>query len=62
MEDDELIGGDAEPGAVWKMLGEGGVRERAGGCPEALGPCPHEQATVSDWDTLERRQRRLEDE
>ena len=44
------------------MLGEGGVRERAGGCSEALGLSPHEQATVSDWDTLERHQRHLEDE
>ena len=40
VDDDELIEGEEDAGAVWKITGEGGVWERTEGCSEAIGPSP----------------------
>ena len=40
VDDDELMEGEEDIGAVWKTMGEGGVSERTGGCSGAIGPSP----------------------
>jgi len=40
VDDDKLMEGEEDIGAVWKIMGEGGVSERTGGCSGAIGPSP----------------------